>query len=364
MSVVEEKSTYTSPSDLVAKIRSFLLAQGWTSNIWESGADAFLNISKGGACFNLKAVASGGSNPLSYQGISWDRSMYSSILLVGSDGFNASSAFDNQPGGAMTTWGDSRAPVVRMPELATGSATYWFFYGSSPDAFYCVAAVAPDEYRFLAFGELEKYTPFSGGSFYCASMNRFNTPGDGVVYYPPMGVYPGSASTGNAGGVRATYDGFDGWLGAPHEPSTAANATMRTGLGYVSSLLQSSAAWDPASTSESNLAWRVPHYGEMDDNGSNWDPEGLMRRAYNTTNMLNLLLPVNIFGRRLPLGESSYSILGRLPHCYYFNTQQTNHEAVKTYGAQAYKMMAVHSQANGRGEARMPYCGLAFPVTI
>jgi hypothetical protein len=380
MSVLEEKSTFSDPDDLLNKIRGFLAANGWTIDLWEEDMgidylgpgldgpgvdlpDEFyhrLHISKGDLFFSLHSTLM--ANPHVNTGTGYSHELNSSILLMGNDAFDGAEAWDEQPGHIQNM--TNHEISVRMPELPVGNSTYWFFLGTAPDAFYCIAEVAPDEYRFLAFGELEKRSVWDGGAFFCASINRFQSPGDGKVYYPPMGVKASNYEYSCAGGIRVNYDGHDDWLGSPGDPAEGGNYTFKTGLGWSSSLIQTDAAWRTVYNNETSLVHRLPHYGEVDDNAVYLEYEGIMRRSYNTTNLLGSLLPIHIYGRRMPLDAYEYTLLGRLPHCHYVNMQNINIDTVYTYGSQTYRTMATHSKVNLKEQAKMPYCGLAFPVTV
>lgn len=373
--VIEEKSTFSDPDDLLDKIRLFLLANGWTIDLWEAdmGIDYYgpdldglgvdtpdefyhrLHVSKGDLYYSMHSVLT--VNPHTDQGGSlYNRAMKNGICLVGCDDHDPAEPWDEQPGTCLNL--QLKPNSCFIPELPVGNSTYWFFLGTAPDAFYCIAEVAPDEFRHLCFGELEKPYVWDGGSFFCASMNRFRTPSTGEKYYlPPMGIDTGitEASQGTAGGLRVNYDSFDKWLGNP-ENASSEGTNCRTGLGYVSSLIGTYSWYDFGQDHEWYNIHRVPNYGEISELDSIAD------NSFNSANQLSCLLPINLYGRRLPLDSHTHTLLGRLPHCHFVNIRNVDIDTVYSYGSAVYRVMATHSKYNARDEAVVRFVGLAFEV--
>ena len=352
MTVIEQQSTYTSASNLLDKMNTFLTANGWTADL-HAGGDV-LHIHKGAVFAHMK-VAAAGVNPWTTQSIAYTAvAPTDQIALSSSDSYLAGD-FDTQPGYPTNLDGGKEIGVV-MDGLADGSKNYWFFLGTSPDAFYCIAQVAADRFRFLAFGELDKVGTYTGGQFISASRSRFTVNQSGS-YMPPLGCSRRSDTAHNTL-VRVNHASFNGWAGSAHDP-TGDNEGMSTGARLATTLTADNDAW--RETGINNL--RVPNYGSNKDLATTPDWQGPAERAFNSGNSLSILLPVMAFMSRPDLSfHASHSVIGKFPHCYYVNMANLNTDTVYVYGAANYRAMATYSAANNSNTLFRAYAGLAFPV--
>ncbi len=353
MTVIEQQSTYSGAGDLLDKMKTFLTANGWVSNEHIAGDELY--ISKGSIFASMK-VAAAAVNPWTTTSVGYtDVAVNPTIYLSGSDSYDILETWDEQPGFPVNN--EVKEVGVAMPDLNTGSSNYWFFLGTSPDAFYCVAQVGADAYRFLAFGELDKAGTYTGGQFITASRCRFDV-ANSTDYLPPFASADRTTEQQNCL-VRVNHASFNGWVGNGYSPSTV-SPNMCTGQGLVTTLQLITNAFD-----EDNYVsfQSLPNYApKKDSTAPSVNYHSLSQRAFNTGNQLSILLPVMGFMSRSDI-SGGYSPLGKLPHCFYANMTNLNTDTIYVYGAANYRIMATFSVQNAGDTGVLVSHGLAFPVT-
>ena len=88
-----ETGAATGPNDMLSKLKTFAVAQGWTSNRdVVAGSGRELALSKGSAYFNFRSFE---AESITVNGTSLVRS---GIALNGSDGYSGGAAWDRQTG--------------------------------------------------------------------------------------------------------------------------------------------------------------------------------------------------------------------------------------------------------------------------
>lgn len=241
-----ETGTASDMHDLLDRLRTFLIADGWSVDYWAADAQAYeswsglttagsmrLHVHKtlgSGAdtmtCyFNLRSatrlVLFGNHYPSSSQENSRYYAETRGIGVNGSTGYSGAYNWDAQPGAPLAgALSDNIGACIT--ELPAGSFTYWLF--ANGDTIAVVAEIATDVYMHLAFGRLTNKGPYTGGMFYSASCASYQP---SYNYWYRGGTYSqykdyrvaflsrdGHPTTGYVGGTTAVYltaDSVAGW---------------------------------------------------------------------------------------------------------------------------------------------------------
>lgn len=165
--------TATSLIDLLTTIKTFLTDNGWTLDGFADSltgargetqaAGKELHVHNGSAYFSLKTC----DNIRPFYGTT----AMSGLGVTGSTGYDALKTgqdWAKQPGYPVDL--DSvcnNEPVGAVIRVADGSFTYHMILVS--DTFICCFEYATGEYKWLAFGTLEKLGTYTGGYFFAAS---------------------------------------------------------------------------------------------------------------------------------------------------------------------------------------------------
>lgn len=247
-----ETGTSTGPSDLLDKLRVFLVAQGWTVNGWAddtynystpSGIDGTgkrLHVQKNAAdgtvmYFNFRSAIRGlvvsNSFATSMSGRYYGE--LTGIAVNGSTGYNGSSHWDQQPGAPAFANGVVELSTVAIP-------SYHFF--ADGDTVNVVVEYGAGKYQFLSFGCLEKQGAYTGGQFFSGSFasDQFYRNWTVSGWYVPHYFTNTDSAGGISGSVYVNVDGTASWRKAdsttkeivmPCVAGQRANATyMRGGL--------------------------------------------------------------------------------------------------------------------------------------
>jgi len=131
---VYETGTATGPADLITKLETFAVANGWTVNTPTSG----------------KVFTKGGK----YWGVSWD---VDDIFLRAATGYAAGSAWNAQPGAAPQTQVANNIPGPFQ--------AYHFFAGSAPDYLHVVIEKSAGLFSHIGIGNIQKSGEYVGGEY-------------------------------------------------------------------------------------------------------------------------------------------------------------------------------------------------------
>jgi hypothetical protein len=188
-----ESGTYTDMHDLLSKINTFLLANGWSVNSYiaeASGYESWGDLDYTGAkrlhvqktagdgtvmYFNFKAVTSGIIFREHYAVESKSYGRYNSevrgIGINGSTGYSGGSNWDEQPGGPTSGSGTDGigACITEIP--TSGTNNYYIFQNG--DVVVVAAEISTGRYMYLSFGCMTKSGAYTGGQFYAASVNSY-----------------------------------------------------------------------------------------------------------------------------------------------------------------------------------------------
>lgn len=135
-----ETGSSTGASDLLGKINTFAVANGWTSN---RNTSTDVCVSKGSL----------------YENINWNE--VSTISLKAATGFDGGAEYTAQPGQSLLT-----QKVINIPTLFTA---YHLFTNATGDYIHCVILVSPNQCRHLCFGKMDTQAAGTIGGEYSAT---------------------------------------------------------------------------------------------------------------------------------------------------------------------------------------------------
>jgi len=324
--------TAIGPADLLDKIRTALIAEGWTENDYSvDGTGYRLHVQKvaqsGGPTmyFNFRSAINEYNTGITEDNDS--RETYgkiTGICINGSTGYDAGESWDQQPG-YPTNPNDndySWACVMSPMSVSAIPAYYIFFLG---DSVHIVVEITSGKFQFMSFGCLEKQGVYTGGMYFTASMDS-DQPyqgyyGSGNNYYP---LYFNAYPAGNpAGGVYIDAD--------------------------------SVADWRIASTNDDEILFPCvvgqqanESYSQVGINSMFWS------KGPNFYNNLAAMAPLYTFVKR---SDDNYSLLGWPEGVRFLNC--TNYSAGQelTYGTETWKIFHADSL---NGDPLNMYCGFAF----
>jgi hypothetical protein len=161
--------TATGADDLLTKWKDFAVAQGWTLNSFATlGAGHRLHIQKGSSLFfNFRTYINESTSDVS----ATNGATIYAILGNASTGYNAGSAWNQQPGAPVWNSFGTQTLAGGVTGLNSSSITYHFFAFSSPaDALYMIVEQPSGIYQFIGCGQLVKFGTWTGGAFYCSAV--------------------------------------------------------------------------------------------------------------------------------------------------------------------------------------------------
>ena len=238
--------TATGVNDLLGAIRTALLADGWTENLYASLTDTYeawaslvgngyrLHVQKTAAdgtvmYFNLRSITRGipfelhegdSNNTVSYEGTDYYYGEMTGIAINGSTGFNGGLDWDYQPGGPTVSTESIGGAIA---DLLNASIPYWITIND--DTVMVTVEYETNKYHHLCFGCLEKAqdSGWTGGQFYCAEHGG-DTPSYDAFKYGTANGYNGEFGdnyylnsrffctySGYVGGVYADIDSDASW---------------------------------------------------------------------------------------------------------------------------------------------------------
>lgn len=148
-----ETGVPSSQDDLISKLATFIVANGWTQDLLDTTDDEAA-FHKGDCYVQFWWADSETVYPHSI-------GMYQSL------GYTGGNDIYNHPdnaGGYTTGYQDYQRTSITY--IGDGPYTaYHFFLGTSPDVFYCVLEYAAGIYRHFGFGNIDKIGDWTGGEF-------------------------------------------------------------------------------------------------------------------------------------------------------------------------------------------------------
>ena len=194
--------TTTSPVNLLAAIKTFLEAGGWTTDkYYADGTGYALIVHKGGLYFTLRAATA--------EDISDNAGdLVTGLALSGHTGFDTGLAWNRQPGYAKRT-DSANAITMTLRDVPLSTFTYHLISGTSPDAVFVAVEYSPGMYRHLYFGSLDKAGAYTGGMIFSASEPDYYAQLRQPVMFTDYNDYYGI----QAGGMvyASAIDAITGW---------------------------------------------------------------------------------------------------------------------------------------------------------
>lgn len=247
-----ETGTALDAPDLVSKIHTFLVANGFTLNQYVDGATyRCLRVTKNGKFFNIYSpVGAGGVG------------IYTSL----STGYTASDAISSQPD--ESSW--SYTNPVTVPYVA-----YHFF--AEGLTFFCAIEWSTGKFRHLGIGEINKAGTYVGGEFAVSTYwnqttSRINSPS---LYHTSLFSSGYGSSSAYPGCVRADIDGTPQYRYFDVAGSNTTKAHGFNGRPYSSgpNFFYNYSSNDPFDVSVNNYNGRTilcPSYIFVHNNVSDW----------------------------------------------------------------------------------------------
>jgi hypothetical protein len=274
--------TATDPIDLVKKILTWLVSQGWTQDMSQAdGAGWRVHAHKSGvyvnmrACVNESTVWAGGQVQAGY-----------GIGLYTGSGFNSASAWNAQAGGPV---GSGQSYTVGAGiNLPSGAVVATHFFDDGADNVTIVVERTSGVFGHLGFGAAAEHGSGSARRFFFGSVSGFYMTYGGSIPGTLLTAYcPGSNNDGSSaanGFVKADVDAFTGkWI-------STGNSTETT-KGYTGKFA-------PTGIPGLSIPTGIPTMA------------GILARSTSSLNSQPNLLPIQIFAER---DAGGYSPLVTLP---------------------------------------------------
>ncbi|WLT32267.1 hypothetical protein [Geothrix sp. PMB-07] len=278
--------TALNPTDLLDKLRAFLVAQGWTVDLFAVEAPGKrLHMHKGGFYLNAKSADNTASSIWAGGGASQTQQIGFNL----STGFNSGNAWRDQAGVPMRG-ANSIGGSIKLP--AGAIVSYWMDYDDTTKSLILYVQKSAGVWRWMGFGEsLIKAGSWTGGAW-IASSSSYEWAGysEGPGHDNTLPCYPFGANKDSGLGplvmVRADVDSFTGkWVSCSNEEFTGRTGDTNVAGGRV-------------------VSGQVPTLS------------GLVERSRNSLNSTSVLLPVQVFTTR---DDGGMSLLGTLPNVFMTN---------------------------------------------
>lgn len=300
MAAAYQTGTATGQTDLLQKLVTWLVAQGWTQNMSQADGSAWrAHLNKGAQYVNFRAVAAGetGTNVWATVGFT----PAAALAFYCGTGYNGANSWRTQAGGPADNGGNTVGVNVLIP---SGTITSYHFFDDGADNITVVVEKSAGVYGALGWGNIEKAGAVTGGSFFFGQVSGYyiNQSGAQTIGYTANAQTPcshgdlwGFISTASSASafVRADVDTFTGkWLGVCGNPvfNGFANANGYTG--------------NQAASDIPGFITNVTGLPSQAD---------LVSFTANAANGRGVLLPTNIHALR---SAGGYSLLGRVPNIF------------------------------------------------
>jgi len=298
MAASHQTGTASSPTDLLQKLVTWAVTQGWTSHLSQIDGNGWrAHLSKGGNYVNLRATH---GNETIFTGGSSRTTTYIGIGLYVGTGYLSTSAWNAQAGGPI---GAGQTYIVgAFMQTPVGNMTAYHFLDDGSDHITVVIERTPNIFTHMGWGAaIEKAGAWTGGAYFFAALSGFY--GGETLSVWGAGTPDVTARVpgqfGDGGGcptlfVRADVDGFtDKWL------ACGPNTLSFYGYGYTGKLIVTG-----IDNEYGSMPSEIPSYIYFSG------------RQVSLMNAQANLLPMRIFAQR---DGSGYSLLGDLPNIFASN---------------------------------------------
>ncbi len=321
--------TASSPTDLLQKLVTFLVANGWTADLSSAngaGWRAHLHLSS--QYVHMRAFVSEGQGTVfAHMG----GATKSGIALYGSSSFDGAAAWDAQPGTPPYENGsivNILGAGMQLNDSGAAIQNYYFFCDASGDNVTVVVEKTTSVCVHIGFGSsLAKCGSWTGGQYFYGSSNGYQL-GINITANPSPGYLstagcPGAfgdqASSYQNGYVRADVDSFTGkWIGIGAQVAAAQGYTGKNGSSPV---FQRNADSIPAA---------IPNYAQSTSTVQ------FQNRQVSQIDARANLLPVLLWTARDVSGSSP---LGTLPNVFSTNATSQGFSMASVYSIGASNYM-------------------------
>lgn len=299
MAAAYQSGTASDPTDLLSKLNTFLVAQGWTSDSFATdGAGKRAHLHKGSDYVNLRSAI----NEAVWPNLSGTAG-YGIALYMGS-GYNGSNGWAAQAGGPIKSGASDT--VGSCAELNSGAITAYHFFDNGNDGITVVVERSGGIFTHFGFGRSILKSGFSSGGQYFfgaktgARLGSTGLMGDASTSATaPFGVVQGynqssSTTQGAAAYIKVDVDSFTGkWVGFSSLDTTTPNEGYTGKLGHSGTDYSSLQALAPT---------EIPGLTR------------LCRNLVSTFNAQAVLMPIRAFVQR---DAGGYSHIGQVPDLFF-----------------------------------------------
>ena len=325
-----QTGTATGPVDLLDKLRVFLLAEGWTVNLYTANGTGYrLHVQKSADSstemyFNFRSAVDESGALLTQDNQDSANGKLTGIMINGSTGYNVAEDWDKQTVYPLNLSYNNYACGNSMTQMSISAIPAYYFFAVENTINICVE-VTSGKFQFMSFGCLEKQGLYTGGQFYSASFSSRTPYVDWNNNWWQPSYFTKNASGYPHGAVYVDMDGVADWrmVGdsvAYREILWPCVAGQTTSQNYTQSGLAS-------------MFWS---------------------KAPNFYNSLAATCPIYVLGKR---SDANYSLLGWPAGVRFLNC--TNYSAGQEviYGSDTWKIFHADSL---NGDSSNLYCGFAF----
>ena len=328
----------TGPNDLISKLETFLVAEGWTVNLSAAiGAGHRLHVQKTAAdatvmYFNFRsAIAETGTTLITEDNDGGVNGTVTGLVVNGSTGYNAGSLWHVQPGYPQSINNTNKSfGCVMSPMSTTAIPAYYFFTpDSDSDTVHIVVEVTAGKFQFMSFGLLVKQGTFTGGQYFTATF------GSEMPYYDYAGA--------------ANRDDSRYFANAPFL------VTAVNGAVYVD--VDGTASWRNAGcySGYDQIIFPCPSPGDF---GPTYHRSGMASffwsKSPDAYNAMAAMCPIYTFLER---DDDNYSLIGWPDGVRFLNTTNYDPAEEVTYGAETWTVF--HADSLEATPVNM-YTGFAF----
>lgn len=212
-----QSGTSTGPNDLLDKLRTFLIGEGWTVNDYSADGTGYrLHVQKvaqsGGPTmyFNFRSAIAETGTTLTEDNDGGTAGTVTGILINGSTGYDGGETWDNQPGYPYNVNDSNRSYAMVMSPMSISAIPAYYFFAIG-DSIHVVVEIISGKFQFMSFGCLEKQGVYTGGMYFTASIGSSQPYTDYMTnWYVPkyFSCYPSGSI---AGAVYLDVDATASW---------------------------------------------------------------------------------------------------------------------------------------------------------
>jgi len=331
-----ETGASTGPNDLIDKLRIFLIARGWTVNLYAAiGAGFRLHVQKAAAdatvmYFNFRsAIAETGVTLITEDNTAGAGGTVTGLLVNGSTGYDVAEIWHHQPGKSIDA--SDKSFAMCMTGMSTTAIPSYYFFTPDADTVHIVVETTAGIYQFMSFGMLVKQGIITGGMFFSASFSSYEPANDysgATGWYAPN--YFSACTAGQEHG--AVYINAD------------ATASWRTSTGSTTSKIQ----WPCVVGQQANAFMSQDGLASM-----------FWSHSPNAYNAMAAMCPIYTLLLR---ADNNYSLIGWPLDVRFLNTTNYDPAEELTYGAETWMAFPADMSQTTVGDNTK--CGMAFKKVL